>query len=82
MTIVEAMASGLVPVVINKGGIPEIIDSGINGYLWDEIDELVNKTQLLISSPELISHMAQQSIKSINKFSKESFQIQFIRLIY
>lgn len=82
MTIVEAMASGLIPVVVNKGGIPEIIENGINGYLWDEIDELVNKTQILISSPELISNMSQESIKSITKFSKENFQIQFIRLIY
>lgn len=82
MTIVEAMSSGLVPVVVNKGGIPEIIDNGINGYLWDEIDELINKTQILISSPELILNMSQQSISSVDKFSKENFQTQFIRLIY
>lgn len=81
MTIVEAMASGLVPVVINKGGIPEIINNGMNGYLWDEIDELVSKTQILISSPELIQSMSSESIKSIDQFSKENFQIQFIRLI-
>lgn len=82
MTIVEAMSSGLVPVVVNKGGIPEIIENGINGYLWDEIDELISKTQLLISSPELISNMSQESTKSTTKFSKENFQVQFIRLIY
>jgi glycosyltransferase involved in cell wall biosynthesis len=32
MTVVEGMASGLVPVVIEKGGIPEIISDGIDGY--------------------------------------------------
>ena len=82
MTIVEAMASGLVPVVVNKGGIPEIIENGINGYLWDETDDLIAKTQLLISSPDLISNMSQESIKSTTKFSKENFQTQLIRLIY
>lgn len=82
MTIVEAMASGLVPVVINKGGIPEIINNGINGYLWDEIDELVSKTQILISSQELMDNMSRESVNSISKFSKENFQSQFIRLIY
>lgn len=82
MTIVEAMASGLVPVVVNKGGIPEIIENGINGYLWDELDELINKTQILISSPELITNMSEESIKSTSRFSKENFQVQFIRLVY
>jgi len=82
ITIVEAMASGLVPVVVNKGGIPEIVTNGINGYLWDSFEELISKTELLFESPELVKTLSIESQKASTKFSKEVFQKQFVDLIY
>lgn len=81
MTIVEAMASGVVPVVISKGGIPEIIQNGTNGFLWDSKNELISKTQLLIVSPKLLEEMSLNSINSSKKFSKENFEKDFLALI-
>ena len=46
ITTVEAMASGCIPVVINKGGQTEIIQNGYNGFLfesWDELKEITLK---------------------------------------
>lgn len=40
ITTVEAMAAGCVPVVIGKGGQPEIVQHGKNGFLWDSLEKL------------------------------------------
>ncbi|MFA6369162.1 MAG: glycosyltransferase [Candidatus Shapirobacteria bacterium] len=81
MTVVEAMASGLIPVVIAKGGIPEIISDGIDGYLWNRIDELIFKTKSLIDSPEDIKAMSKQALIKCQKFSKSNFETEFLKLI-
>lgn len=81
ITIVEAMASGLVPVVIAKGGIPEIVENGVNGYLWETLDELVKKTKKLIDDPESLKLMSQQSIINCRSFSKENFEKRLLAII-
>lgn len=81
MTVVEAMASGLVPVVVNQGGLRETVKNDLNGFLWDSINDLISKTQLLISSPQIIQEMSIQSIKLSKQFSKENFEKKFLSLI-
>lgn len=81
MTVVEAMSSGLVPVIINKGGLPETIQNNFNGFLWDSLDELAAKTQLLINSSEMTEEMSKKSVELSQKFSKENFEKQFLSLI-
>ncbi len=74
MAPVEAMASGCVPILINRGGLGEIIDNEHEGFLWNETKELVAKTELLMSSPSLLSSMSKQSILRSANFSKEKFK--------
>ncbi len=81
ITIVEAMASGLVPVVVAKGGIPEIVENGVNGFLWNSLDELVKKTKKLIDDPETLKLMSQQSIINCRSFSKENFEKRLLAII-
>jgi glycosyltransferase involved in cell wall biosynthesis len=81
MTVVEAMASGLVPVVIAKGGIPEIISDGIDGYLWTTVDELVFKTKNLIESPDDLRRMSKKATGKCQKFSKDNFEKDLLNLI-
>lgn len=78
---VEAMASGLVPVVIDKGGLPEIIDDGKNGFLWHTTDELVAKTNLLINSDQLLNENSKAAIIKSQEFSKEIFTRNFLKLL-
>ena len=59
MSTVEAMAAGCVPVVIRKGGQPEIVEHGSSGFLWDTTDALVGYTQQLASEPHTREVMAQ-----------------------
>ena len=81
MTVVEAMDSGLVPLVVAKGGLTEIVNDEKNGFLWQTTDELAAKTQLLISSPKSFVQMAQLAHKSAQQFSKEVFEENLMSLI-
>ena len=75
------MASGLVPVVISQGGIPEIVDHGVTGFLWKNIDELVIKTKKLIDEPDTLRRMSQQSLISCQQFSKNNFEKKLMTII-
>lgn len=81
ITPVEAMASGVVPILNNKGGLPEIIIDGVNGYLWDQPTELLAKTQLLTQTPVYFEKMQQEAIKYSKKFSKQIFKNKIINLL-
>jgi glycosyltransferase involved in cell wall biosynthesis len=73
MAPVEAMASGLVPVVVNKGGLGEIIQDHECGLLWDTDKDLLSYTQNLIDSPDLLKSMSNSAVTRSKQFSKESF---------
>jgi len=81
ITVVEAMASGLVPVVVAKGGLPEIVTDEKDGFLWNTPEELIAKTNLLIASPETQKNMSQSAILSSEKFSKENFEKKLLSII-
>jgi len=70
---VEAMAAGCVPVVINKGGLPEIVSHGVNGLLWEKKSNFVRATLELIKSQNLWQKLSSQAIRDSQKFSKKVF---------
>lgn len=81
ISVVEAMAAGAVPLVVSKGGLPEIVQENLNGYLWNTPDDLISKTQLLIGNPTISSRLSSQAIKDSNIFSKSSFEASLLGLL-
>lgn len=81
ISVVEAMASGAVPVVVNKGGLKEIVRDKQNGFIWENTNGLVKKTLSLINSPEQLNSLSLASLRDCQQFSKENFQKKFISLI-
>lgn len=75
---VEAMAAGCVPVVINKGGQPEIVEHGVSGFLWETLDELRNYTTRLMNDDDLRVKMAGAARRRAQMFSRETFVANFI----
>jgi hypothetical protein len=64
--------------VFNAGGQKEIIEDGVNGYRWNLVSELLNKTNGLIKnkgSLRILSAKARQSsaFYSYDKFEKEIY---------
>jgi glycosyltransferase involved in cell wall biosynthesis len=74
ITTVEAMSAGCVPVVIAKGGQPEIVHHAHNGFLWGNIKELKEFTQLLVTNITLRSQLANVAIYDSYKYDKRHFQ--------
>jgi glycosyltransferase involved in cell wall biosynthesis len=77
---VEAMAAGCVPVVINKGGQPEIVEHGASGFLWNTLEELRRYTMLLVNDAAMRSHMAAAARIRARAFGRENFIRRFAEL--
>lgn len=81
ITVVEAMAAGCVPVVINKGGLKEIIEDKKSGYFWNEVNELKEITLNLIANPKKMRSLSKQAEKRGQNFSKAEFTKKLLSTI-
>jgi len=73
ITTVEAMSYGVVPVVINKGGQPEIVSEEVDGYIWNDEAECIEKTMKLINNEQIRKEMASRAAEKSKSFSVETF---------
>jgi glycosyltransferase involved in cell wall biosynthesis len=79
---VEAMSYGAVPVVINAGGQPEIVNEGDNGFLWTTIDELIEKTHKLAVDKDLYAKMVGKAYETSQNFTVDRFCEELNHLIW
>lgn len=73
-TTIEAMLSGCVPVVIGVAGQLEVVDNGVNGFLWQNGDELIEKTNRVIMDEELRKKLSAGAIKRADDFNYSHFE--------
>jgi glycosyltransferase involved in cell wall biosynthesis len=75
----EAMASGCVPVAVNGFGCPELVDEGVNGYLFEpgDVRGLADKILKAIDSREL-GRKASETIRK--SFELEDNAMRYLRL--
>jgi glycosyltransferase involved in cell wall biosynthesis len=78
---VEAMATGCVPLVVNKGGQPEIVRNGVEGILWDTLQELLAGTATLMTDSALRAAWSAASMERSKKFSTRRFKEQAAHLL-
>lgn len=78
---VEAMAAGCVPVVIAKGGQPELVEHGVSGFVWNTVAELKEYTQLLARDASLRSQMAAAARRHAERFQRTRFVDEFLPLL-
>ena len=70
---VEAMAAGAVPIVIKKGGQPEIVSHALNGLLWTTKKELIKQTLEVIHHRDLRQKIKLQAQHRAQDFSVAKF---------
>ena len=78
---VEAMASGCVPIVIGKGGQPEIVVNQTSGFLWNTQKELLDSTKKIIADKNLRDKISHNAILRSKVFSKDNFCKNISKLI-
>ncbi len=69
---VEAMGAGAVPVVIRAGGQKEIVTDK-SGFLWDNLEELKDKTVKLIKDDKLLERISAEAVLRADYFTGERF---------
>ncbi len=81
ITTVEAMSAGCIPIVYNAGGQPEIVQEGVNGYLWGDKDECIKKTFMLLKDEKKERLLRSTGQKQSNRFDVSVFTKQFDLLL-
>lgn len=81
ITLVEAMSAKCIPLVFNAGGHKEIVKDLVNGFLWSTEDELLQKTQMLISNPKMMRTLAIQAHFDSQEYNYDSFEKKLISLL-
>ena len=77
ISVVEAMASGAVPIIYDGGGHGEIIETGKTGYTWRKEKELLTTTLELTENKKRLGELAMHSIEASQKYSYERFKKDF-----
>lgn len=77
---VEAMAAGLVPVVIGKGGQNEIVDID-SGFLCQSLEDIVKHTTKLVQNPDQLKTYSAQCVLRAQNFNQDTFCQQLLRII-
>jgi len=75
MTLLEGMAYGLPCIAPPVGGVLELVENGINGFLIDssEIELISESIQKLVSSPALYRKMSNQAFEKSKSFKPAVF---------
>ena len=81
ISVVEAMSAGVVPIVFETGGPSEIVQSEISGLHWKESQDLIDKTNQLISDPSWADSLREEAVKRSNDFQKERYKIRLHKLL-
>lgn len=70
MTIVEAMASGAVPICLKTGGVKEIFADGVSGIFINNVDELKKVTKGLTNDKNFLNQLSKKAIKRAEYFNE------------
>lgn len=72
MAVAEAMAYGVIPLVVNRGGLREIVQHGLSGYVWETVDELVQQAHHLTRN-ETSAALSRAAYERSRHFSRARF---------
>lgn len=81
ITTVEAMASGCVPIVINKGGQPEILGHELKELLWESKQECLEITKEIVKNAEKRKVLAEKVSRRAEAFGKQAFEDKLWKMV-
>lgn len=81
ISVVEAMAAGCVPVVIGKGGIPEIVQHGASGFCWETAADWRRYTLAVAGNPALAARLRAGALARSVRFGEKVFRARLLELV-
>jgi len=81
ITIVEAMAAGVVPFAFRAGGHKEIIIHKENGYLWEDISELLSFTEDVVEGKGLLTKLSRKAKGAAKVYEYDRFEAEISKLL-
>lgn len=81
ITTLEAMSAGAIPVVFAGGGQKEIVTERVNGLLWKNKDEFMEKTLLVSSDSAMRTKLSRGGFLRVKDFSRDAFRNNVHRLL-
>ncbi len=81
--VLEAYDANLPVLGSNVGGIPEIIENGVTGLLFEAGDagDLVNKLRLILENPELCKKFSKNTTKKLEQYTHNNCTTQIMNMI-
>jgi len=81
ISIVEAMSAGAVPVVLGQAGPAEVVQAGVNGRHFTDLDDLVAQTVELLSEPAEMARLSAAAVERAQGFGLEAFAERLERIV-
>jgi glycosyltransferase involved in cell wall biosynthesis len=84
VSILEAMGAGLAIISTPVGGIPEVVEDGINGFLHDSVNPLIfyKTVKRLIEDRKLLTEIQKRNIKKAERYYESSIVGKKIEELY
>lgn len=84
MALLEAMAACRAIVASRVGGVPEIVEDGVEGFLVEPMDVngLAERCRQLIESPEFARKMGEQGRKRVERDFSATAMADRVALVY
>lgn len=79
LVILEAMSSGLPVVAARAGGIPELIQDGVSGYLFDDESQAIAAIQQLLPSPAIREAIGQAARSQATEHGWKAATLELIQ---
>ena len=78
----EAMASSVPVIASRAGGLPEVVDHGVTGYLEDigDVSAMAQRALHILSSESTLAMFSQQAVEAAHRFSMEQIGQAYLDL--
>lgn len=77
------MGMGCIPVVLKRGGLPDIVRHGLTGFLAKDLIEIKQYTlQVVQMEPSLTAMLRRKAAADVARFYDASFTAKFMTLVH
>lgn len=82
ISVIDALYAGLPAVVLNTGGLPEVVDSGKCGFVVNNEEEAIERIEILLNDQGLYLDMCKYSVERYNAlFSKSMWKKNIVNIL-